>query len=120
MALPKNSLNNQQLAARMHEHYDGFWRNEYKDMLDILTEVIEDLVLEDKTVRFENFGMFKPKYNKPAKKYNASKREYIVSAGSTGITFKASAALLARINLKAKKQKLIAEQKQDQKETNNA
>ena len=57
------AINRKNLAAMMAELSEDYLVYECEDMLDIFTEVVEQLIKEGHTIALDGFGSFKPKNN---------------------------------------------------------
>ena len=57
------AINRKALAKMMSEWNEEYLVYECSDMLDIFTEVIEQLVKEGHTIALDGFGSFQPKIN---------------------------------------------------------
>ena len=57
------AINRKALAKMMSEWNEEYLVYECSDMLDIFTEVIEQLVKEGHTIALDGFGTFQPKIN---------------------------------------------------------
>ena len=93
------AINRKTLAKMMAEWSDEYLVYECEDMLDIFTEVIEQLVKEGHTIALDGFGSFQPKVN-PAfttASLKSDTLEMVDYTGSTTMKFTPAASLQKRI-----------------------
>jgi len=93
------AINRKNLAAMMAELSPDYLVYECSDMLDIFTQVVEQLVKEGHTIALDGFGSFKPK-NNPAFTTASLKTgtlEMVEYPGSTTMKFTAAPSLQDRI-----------------------
>lgn len=90
-------IRNVSLAKIMAEYDNSYHLYEYKDFLEIFTEVITQLVSEGKEVQLEQFGTFSPKSNPAKRLYSPLKNIYVDHPSSMGFRFIVSRVLNAKV-----------------------
>ena len=70
---------------------------ECSDMLDIFTEVIEQLVKEGHTIALDGFGTFSPKVNPAFTTLSLSEGDYVTYPSSITLKFTPAVSLQKRI-----------------------
>ena len=93
------AINRKTLATMMAEWSEDYLVYECSDMLDIFTEVIEQLVKEGHTIALDGFGSFQPKINPPftTASLKTGTLEMIDYPGSTTMKFTPAVSLQKRI-----------------------
>ena len=92
-------INRKALAKMMSEWNEEYLVYECEDMLDIFTEVIEQLVKEGHTIALDGFGSFQPKIN-PAfttASLKSGTLEMVDYPGSTTLKFTPAVSMQKRI-----------------------
>ena len=93
------AINRKTLASMMAEISSDYLVYECSDMLDIFTEVIEQLVKEGHTIALDGFGSFQPKIN-PAfttASLKSGTLEMVDYPGSTTLKFTPAVSMQKRI-----------------------
>ena len=93
------AINRKTLASMMAELSEDYLVYECSDMLDIFTEVIEQLVKEGHTIALDGFGSFQPKVNPEFRTKDLRKTDdiYITYPASTTMKFTPAVSLQKRI-----------------------
>ena len=91
------AINRKTLASRMAEISSDYLVYECSDMLDIFTEVIEQLVKEGHTIALDGFGSFQPKVNPEFTTLNLKEGGYITYPSSTTMKFTPAVSMQKRI-----------------------
>lgn len=93
------NINRKALATMMSEWNETYLVYECSDMLDIFTEVIEQLVKDGRTIALDGFGTFQPKINPPftTASLKSGTLEMVDYPGSTTMKFTPAASLQKRI-----------------------
>lgn len=102
-------LKTKDLARHLSEKSNGeYFIYEMEDFLEIFSESLKELILEEQEVQFGTLGVFKPKYTKTRKGFSGLKGEYIDIQG--GITLKFSP---GRAFQKELREKYLSKQKEN-------
>ena len=98
------TINRKTLAGMMAESSPDYLVYECSDMLDIFTEVIEQLVKEGCTIALDGFGSFQPKVNPAFRTRDLRQTDdiYIMYPSSTTMKFVPAVSLQKRIKSYAK------------------
>ena len=91
------AINRKNLAKMMAEWNETYLVYECEDMLDIFTEVVEQLIKEGHTIALDGFGSFKPKNNPAFTTASLKTGERITYAESVTLKFTPAASLQQRI-----------------------
>ena len=91
------AINRKTLASMMAELSTDYLVYECSDMLDIFTEVIEQLVKEGHTIALDGFGSFQPKINPPFTTLSLTEGDYVTYPSSTTLKFTPAVSLQKRI-----------------------
>jgi len=91
-------INRKTLAGMMAELSPDYLVYECEDMLDIFTEVIEQLIKEGHTIALDGFGSFQPKVNPEFTTLSFKKEvDYVTYPSSITMKFTPAASLQKRI-----------------------
>lgn len=93
------TINRKALAKMMADWNDDYLVYECSDILDIFTEVIEQLIKDGRTIALDGFGTFQPKIN-PAfttASLKSGTLEMVDYPGSTTLKFTPAVSLQKRI-----------------------
>ena len=90
-------INRKALAKMMADWNDDYLVYECEDMLDIFTEVVEQLIKEGRTIALDGFGGFKPKYNPSFRTVSLTSDETITYPASQTMKFTPAVSLQKRI-----------------------
>ena len=99
----KQNINRKVLAKMMADWNDDYLVYECSDMLDIFTEVIEQLVKDGRTIALDGFGTFQPKINPPFTTASLKSGERVTYAESVTLKFTPAVSLQKRIKSYQKK-----------------
>ena len=91
------AINRKALAKMMSEWNEEYLVYECEDMLDIFTEVIEQLVKEGHTIALDGFGTFQSKINPAFTTTGLKSGERVTYAESTTMKFTPAVSLQKRI-----------------------
>ena len=91
------AINRKALAKMMSEWNEDYLVYECSDMLDIFTEVIEQLIKEGHTIALDGFGSFQPKINPAFTTLNLKEGGYITYPSSTTLKFTPAVSMQKRI-----------------------
>lgn len=91
------AINRKSLAILMAEWDETYLVYECSDMLDILTEVIEQQIKQGNTIALDGFGSFQPKNNPVFTTSSLTSDERVTYPASTTIKFTPAASLQKRI-----------------------
>jgi nucleoid DNA-binding protein len=93
----KANINRKTLASLMSEWSEDYLVYECDDMLNIFTEVIEQLVKEGRTIALDGFGTFQPKINPSFTTASLTSGEPCTYPESTTLKFTPAVSLQKRI-----------------------
>lgn len=95
----KLNINRKTLASVMAEYSEDYLVYECEDMLNIFTEVIEQLVKEGHTIALDGFGTFQSKINPAFRTKDLRKTDdvFITYPESTTLKFTPAVSLQKRI-----------------------
>lgn len=93
------AINRKALAKMMSDWNDDYLVYECSDMLDIFTEVIEQLVKDGHTIALDGFGTFQPKVNPAFRTRDLRQTDdiFIMYPESTTMKFTPAVSLQKRI-----------------------
>jgi len=93
------AINRKTLASMMAELSPDYLVYECSDMLDIFTEVVEQLIKEGRTIALDGFGSFQPKVNPEFRTRDLRQTDdiFIMYPSSTTMKFTPAASLQKRI-----------------------
>ena len=91
------AINRKALAKMMSEWNEEYLVYECEDMLDIFTEVIEQLVKEGHTIALDGFGSFQPKINPAFTTMSLTSDERVSYSQSTTLKFTPAVSMQKRI-----------------------
>lgn len=93
------NINRKTLASMMAELSPDYLVYECSDILDIFTEVIEQLIKEGHTIALDGFGTFQPKINPAFRTRDLRQTDdiFIIYPSSTTLKFTPAASLQKRI-----------------------
>jgi len=93
------TINRKALAKMMAEWNEEYLVYECEDILDIFTEVIEQLVKEGHTIALDGFGTFQPKINPTFRTRDLRQTDdiYIMYPSSTTMKFTPAVSLQKRV-----------------------
>lgn len=91
------TINRKALAKMMSQWNEEYLVYECEDMLEIFTEVIEQLVKDGRTIALDGFGSFQPKINPAFTTTDLKSGERVTYAESTTMKFTPAVSLQKRI-----------------------
>lgn len=91
------NINRKILASMMAEFSPDYLVYECSDILDIFTDVIEQLIKEGHTIALDGFGSFQPKVNPAFTTHSLTSGERVTYPASTTMKFTPAVSLQKRI-----------------------